>query len=216
MYFYDNSTNKVLTLEEFNNIKTQVMTEIQKFKETNTHILKHYIENLPYVPLRNFQDIECIYYEGFSKSWKTWDKIKSFVDWKDKTIVDVGPFHGYFSFKAEQAGAKKVYGLEIDPAILETANIIKKIIQSKAEFSLWDGTTPTPQADIALVLNVFHHVKDKELLLQNIKAKTAIFEVKEQQMELVKKYFNILKQEKSHRIDLDTNLYRHVILGEKK
>ncbi|MFA5031328.1 MAG: hypothetical protein WC495_07135, partial [Patescibacteria group bacterium] len=72
------------------------------------------------------------------------------------------------------------------------------------------------QANIALVLNVFHHVKDKELLLQNIKAKTAIFEVKEQQMELVKKYFNILKQEKSHRIDLDTNLYRHVILGEKK
>jgi len=213
--FYDNSTNKMLVVEEFETIKKNLMVEIQKYKEENKHILKHYIENLPYVPLRNFQDIECINFEGFSKSWKTWETIKSFVDWKDKTVVDIGPFHGYFSFKIEKAGAKAVTGLEIDKDILETTNIIKKIMESKVKFSLWDGTTPTPEVDIALVLNMLHHTKDKEKLLQNIRAKTVIFEIKEEQMPLVKKYFKIIKEEKSHRIDLDTKLYRYVLLGEK-
>lgn len=214
--FYDTSENKLLNKEEFLNIIKKTTLELNTLRNKSPYILQHYIENLPYIALRTFQDIECINYEGFSKSRKTWEAIRSFVDWKDKTVVDIGPFHGYFSFKVEQAGAKKVYGLEIDPSILETVNIIKKIVQSKAEFSLWDGTIATPQADIALVLNVFHHVKDKELLLQNINAKTAIFEIKEQQMDLLKKYFKIIRKEKSHRIDLDTNLYRHIILGEKK
>jgi len=213
--YYDTSVNKLLTKDEFLNIIKNTTHQINELRNKSPYILRHYIDNLPYTQLKIFQDIECINFEGFSKSWKTWETIKSFVDWKDKTIIDIGPFHGYFSFKAEQAGAKKVIGLEIDKDILETVNIIKKINESQAEFLLWDGTTPTPQADIALVLNVFHHVKDKELLLQNIKANTVIFEVKEAQLDLVKKYFKIIKQEKSHRIDLDTNLYRYVLLGER-
>jgi len=214
--FYDVSEKKLVNKEDFLNTIKNTTIQIKELQNKTPYILEHYINNLPYTQLRTFQDIECIKYEGFSKSWKTWETIKSFVDWKDKTIVDIGPFHGYFSFKAEQAGAKKVYGLEIDPDILETVNIIKKIIVSNVEFSLWGGTTPTPQADIALILNVFHHVKDKELLLQNIKANTVIFEVKKAQLELVQKYFNIIKEVESHRVDLDTNLHRFVLLGEKK
>lgn len=213
--FYDTSENKLLDKENFLQIIKDTTIQLNALRNKSPYLLEHYINNLPYIQLRTFQDIECIGFEGFSKSWKTWDAIKLFVNWKDKTIVDIGPFHGYFSFKAEQAGAKKVIGLEINSDILETVNIIKKIVESKAEFLLWDGTTPTPPANVALVLNMLHHVKDKELLLQNIKANIVIFEVKEQQLELIKKYFKIIKEERSHRIDLDTNLYRYVLLGEK-
>jgi hypothetical protein len=110
-------------------------------------------------------------------------------------------------------GAKKVIGLDIDSRVLDTANLIKKTMFSDVEFLQWEGGEPTPQADVALVLNMLHHTKDPEKTLQNLNTKMAIFEVEKSQLDLIKKYFKIIKSIKSHRVDVTQD--RIILLGER-
>jgi hypothetical protein len=91
--------------------------------------------------------------------------------------------------------------------------MIKHMLQSKVEFQIWDAGQETPPADIALVLNVLHHTTDVNKTLQNINAKTAIFEVEKNQVETIKKYFNITKEVESHRVDSKQD--RIILLGDK-
>ncbi len=50
--------------------------------------------------------------KGYSESEKTWKRLSKLIDFKYQKILDVGCFHGFFSFKIEQAGAKEIDGLE--------------------------------------------------------------------------------------------------------
>ncbi|MCK9556262.1 DUF1698 domain-containing protein [bacterium] len=213
--YYDSSSNKVLNQKEFETIREGLLPKIQELLEKKQTILKDYIDMMPYD--KWYQDIQCIGFEGYSKSWKTWDNIKGIIEtdknWKNKTVIDVGCFHGYFSFICEQLGAKKVIGLDNDVRVLDTANIIKKIMPSNVEFLQWEAGNPTPVGDVALVLNMLHHTKDPLLTLMNLNVKTAIFEIEKSQMPLVSKCFNIIKKIKSHRVDITQN--RIILVGEK-
>jgi len=210
-YFFDNSINQGFKLEEFEKMKIELIKTVNELNNKRQHVFKDYIDSLSYDKF--YQDIECINFKGYSKSWQTWDNIKDLIDWKDKSVIDLGCFHGYFSFKAEQAGAIGIIGLEKNDIILETANKIKHMFRSKAIFQKWEGGESTPQADVALVLNMLHHTKDKEKTLQNINAKFAIFEIEKSQIELIKKYYTIIKEVVSHRVDASQN--RTILLGQK-
>jgi len=214
-FFYDTTLNKIITYEEFKKIKIDIIEKLLTLKTKKQHLFKDYLDTFdPKIHDKFYQDIECINFVGYSKSYKTWEHIKDLVDWKDKTVIDLGCYHGYFSFNAEQMGASKIIGLEKWDSILEISKMIKHMLQSKVEFQIWDAGQDTPTADVALVLNVLHHTMDIDKTLQNINTKTAIFEIEKNQIDLVKKYFNITKEIESHRVDTTQN--RIILLGDKK
>lgn len=160
---------------------------------------------------KDYQDIECINFVGLSNSYITWEDIKDLVDWKNKFIVDIGCFHGYFSFKAESLGATCL-GLDKSSLFLQTAKDIKEVIGSKVEFKEWEDTQDLPNCDITLCLNVFHYFKDQEGFLKKIKSNLVIFKVNDDNVDIIKKYFNILSIKDS----IHYHFTRKVILGEKK
>jgi 2-polyprenyl-3-methyl-5-hydroxy-6-metoxy-1,4-benzoquinol methylase len=214
-FFYDTSTDKIMNYEEFKKIKENIIEQLLVIKTKKQHIFKDYLDTFDTkIHDKFYQDIECIDFIGYSKSSETWKRIKDLVDWKNKTVIDLGCYHGYFSFKAEQAGATNIIGLEKWEGVLDTTNMIKHMLHSNVIFQIWDAGEVTPIADVALVLNILHHAKDPEQTLQNINAKVAIFEVEKSQIDLIKKYFEISTEIESHRVDSTQN--RIILVGNKK
>jgi SAM-dependent methyltransferase len=56
-----------------------------------------------------------------------WEIIERHTDFKDKTVLDLGCATGYFSFKAQQAGAKIVVGLDHDANAVNVCRAAKEI-----------------------------------------------------------------------------------------
>jgi len=140
-----------------------------------------------------YQDIELLNFEGYSKSFETWRRIEALgIDWRGKSVCDLGCFHGYFSFKVEQMGAVAVTGLDQGVVVLDFANKLKAASNSTVEFCVWRGGEVTPKCDIALVLNMLHHCADIRQTLVNIQCESAVFEVNAEQIPVIKEYFEIL------------------------
>lgn len=220
--FMDTSENS------FKEININSPREINKYlKELNKPIFKQYLDLIdPYDQF--YQDIEVINYIGYSKSYLTWERIQNLVDWKDKRIIDLGCNHGYFSFKVNKAGAKKVTGLDCNKNVLDTIEIIYWLMDYGypveqydcnrmkystcnpiLSFKYWESNDDITECDIILCLNVLHHFTNPELTLRQMKCKQAIFEINITDLPLVEKYFKIIKQIESHRPN------RTIILGEK-
>jgi len=115
------------------------------------------------------------------KGWRhtsiTWDLI-SHIDWKDKVVLEVGPFHGYFLIKISQAGAKECYGVDLDIGSIEpcyrTLIVAKEIIKLwkiknihfiKAD---WLFSPIRSKVDITLCFNTAWYFPDIEKGLRNI------------------------------------------------
>lgn len=158
-----------------------------------------------------YQDIEYIDFKGYSKSSQTWEHIKDLVNWKTLKVIDVGCFHGYFSFKAFKEGAK-VSGLDIWTQVIEIDEILNEKYNANVRFYHWKaGEYIHEPYDLALFLNVLHHFPDAEKVISNdIKCKKAIFEVNKIQKEMIEKHYTIEKEVESHRIG------RTILLGNRK
>lgn len=147
-----------------------------------------------------YQDINPISMIGYSKSFKTWNRIKNIFDWNGKSVIDIGCFHGYFCFRAEEAGASSVLGLDRCVPALDTARKIAKLEQSKyTSFMEWNEEDDIPIGDIALLLNVLHHFEDPLSVLRKIKSKYLIFEGYSEQDIAIRDQFRIIKTIDSHR-----------------
>lgn len=71
-----------------------------------------------------YQDINLpsgINIKGYSESEKTWERLSNLIDFKNQKVLDIRCFHGFFSFKIEQAGAKEIDGLEKNNEAILTA-----------------------------------------------------------------------------------------------
>lgn len=157
-----------------------------------------------------YQRIELpsgIILKGYSESEKTWERIKNLVDFKNKSVLDVGCFHGYFCFKIEESGAKKIDGLEKSEKAVLTARKLSWLKNSKVCFYKGDivdfDTKHT--YDIVLVLNMLHHVKDIYKALDNIfsMGNCVIFEILFEQEKI------ILEKAKKWNFELSTKLNSH-------
>lgn len=209
IYFYNVNSNEISsnyskTEKDLNNLSR----EINRYKGKN--ILEIYLNMLneedDYDAL--YQDVEIINKIGYSKSYLTWDAIKDITDYKDKIIVDMGCFHGYFSFKVLNEGAKFVYGLDISTRVLNFCDILKNVYnKDNIGFFEWNESCELPKDyDIILVLNVLHHFNNPDTFLNNIEKGTeVIFEVEKKQQVLIEKYFEIVKTISSHRVDDSQN-----------
>ena len=158
-----------------------------------------------------YQDIQCIGLVGYSKSHKSWTRLQSIIEWKGLSVIELGCFHGYFCFRAEQAGATKVVGLDILENVLKTTREIAKLEGSAvATFQQWNDTQEIPAGDVTLCLNSLHHFSDPLGCLQRIRSQRAIFEVNIGQTEMISSVFEIESQRPSHRKK------RTIILGRKR
>lgn len=174
---------------------------------------KGFLESLAYD--KNYQAIECINFPGYTDSIQTWNNIKDLVDWKGKKVADLGCFHGYFGFKAAKAGAI-VTGLDLHPVIIKTASVLNYIEGNIVNFKQWEGGQEvSADYDIVLALNVIHHFKDLRTSLQNIKARTVIFEVNQEEIEPITEFFTIIKKVKSHRHSIK-HVDRSILLCVRK
>jgi len=115
-----------------------------------------------------YQDLELDgrYITGLSKSYKTWDRIKTMVDFNGKSVVDYGCNYGYFSFKAEAAGAVDIIAVDALNAVVVKARSIAMTKYSKVHFVISDLKKYKPdKADIFMALNTLHHLKyDAEVM----------------------------------------------------
>lgn len=101
---------------------------------------------------------------GYMRSAELWKRISRLgIDWSDKTVCDLGCFNGYFSFKAEQAGARKVVGYDCNEAAARIFRRLSLIKRSKCTFTKVDLSKEPVLGkpfDIALLLNSLHHIAD--------------------------------------------------------
>lgn len=146
-----------------------------------------------------YQDIELpsgIKVAGYSQSSRTWERLATLVDFRDKTVLDIGCFHGFFSFKAEEAGAQWVVGVDNCAPALEIAREISWLKNSARTIFRLEDISKWQAAqiyDIVLVLNMLHYASDLQTALRHIFAagKTIVFEIPVAQEEAIQAEANL-------------------------
>jgi len=117
---------------------------------------------------------------GLSKSYKTWERLSALVGFNDRRVLDYGCNYGYFCFKAEDAGAASIIGVDESQTVLDMAASIAITKHSKAKFVCSElKNFEPPDNDITLALNIFHHLDyDKDVLSQLFKStRMVVFEM---------------------------------------
>ena len=179
----------------------------------NKEQLKRFIYSQAYDT--NCQDIEILNRIGHSMSYLTWDLIKDIYDWKNKNIVDLGCFHGYYCFKIEQLGGN-VAGFDRSPIILSVASSIRDILHSNVRFNQWELEQPVSKAyDIALLISVLRYANNKHLTIQNIGCKYLLCDVADDEVPIIEKYYTVLKRKESWGKD-KRNGIGNIMLCERK
>jgi ribosomal protein L30E len=137
-------------------------------------------------------------FNGTSNSIKTWQSIMSAVkSWKDKKVCDLSCFHGYFLFKAIDAGVDPTSsGHDLSPIVLKTTKMINTVRKGKAKLKVWAAGSDikldeTP--DVIFALNCVHHWKNKkvEAYKKMIANDVIVFEVNKEDVALIKEMFNV-------------------------
>ncbi len=158
-----------------------------------------------------YEDIELpsgLVIPGYSQSHESWNRLYQLIDFKGKDVLDLGCFHGFFSFKAEEVGARNITGVELNENAIEVARRIAWLKNSKVCFCQGDIVSLETDYvyDIVLALNMLHHVKDIHQALQNIfeAGKLIVFEIPLTQEDIITQYakrfaFDFMGRANSHR-----------------
>lgn len=114
--------------------------------------------------------------KGYSPSVESWRQIRTMVDFKDKAVLDIGCFLGYFGRQAGLAGAKAVMGIDRDTGVCTDAamlNVSRRshmfVVRRDADNFNFGVTF-----DIVLMLNMFHHIEDPVAAIKNLNAHTVV------------------------------------------
>jgi tRNA (mo5U34)-methyltransferase len=107
--------------------------------------------------------------------------IMSGVDFRGRTVLDIGAWNGYFSFSAKRHGAARVLATDsftwTHPSFRgqETFELVRDELGLDVEMLLIDPKRITPELgsfDIVLFLGVFYHLFDPIDVLQRVRAVT--------------------------------------------
>ncbi len=96
-------------------------------------------------------------------------------DLSGKSFLDIGSNEGYFSFKAEEWGAKKVLAIDSHQAswVKKNFEVVKEILDSKCEFlemSVYD-IDKLENFDVVFCMDVYYHLEDPIMALRKIFSK---------------------------------------------
>jgi len=97
---------------------------------------------------------------------------------KGKTVLDVGCASGRFAFQLLEAGATKVYGVDISPEAIQIANENRERaeLQKQLDFSTADVVhpdSPLPESDLVTALGVIEYFDPETMsaFLGNLRSK---------------------------------------------
>lgn len=134
--------------------------------------------------------------EGYSLNEQEWEIIKKLVDWKNKRVLDCCGFHGVFSqYICKEDGIPTCF--DISTTVVYSASIFAKM--NNTRFKLYvcdiDKEMPPGNYDVALLLNVFHHLKNKDFVLKNLqKYPLVIFSINKEDKLKIKEYFKVIEE----------------------
>jgi 2-polyprenyl-3-methyl-5-hydroxy-6-metoxy-1,4-benzoquinol methylase len=102
--------------------------------------------------------------QGYERTEDTWQIIQKNVDFRGKTVLDVGCYHGYCCFMAEDAGAISVIGLEKQERILAFTKRLCDMwhYQTRLLHEDIDAYALADRFDIVLCLNMIQYVQNPQ------------------------------------------------------
>ncbi len=160
------------------------MREVNEFLKSLASCKPEKRDNLAYDVFYQTIELPCgKSIKGYQNTaWEegTWSGINNLVDWKGKTVADVGCLNGLYSFKIKEKLAKKVVGYDLFKQACDVATNIAKLKCSDVSFKVLDiSSQPLPEKyDIVLLLNILHHCPNPIFTLENVfgNANTVIIE----------------------------------------
>ncbi len=157
--------------------------------------------------VQQYQTIEVnnqIIRPGSEKCWMSWENISKLnVDWKNKSVCDLGCYFGYFSLQFLKSGARNVAGIDRKEYFLKMYKEILKLngfqnFKTKCILLGNGNFLPNEEFDIIVALNMLHHVQRNtspeyysevlESIFRN--TKEALFEINDNQIEQIKEVAN--------------------------
>jgi len=196
---------KEITIEEFKN----------KIVENNKpYTQEKIIEHMDWMRKNegdpDYQDMDFSYgiklgKEGYSRNKQEWNILKDLIDWKNKKVLELGGYHGYFSQEIWNIGGIPTL-IDIEPSVLYTASIFARIKEMNFAIIKKDLNIgfPDGQYDIALCMNILHHIKNQNLLFDYLKNLPLIlFAINKGDVNKIDKYFDsirVLNSPKDNRI----------------
>ena len=136
--------------------------------QENTHrALDHAIESLK--PWR--KGPLNLFGHEIDTEWRSnlkWDRLSACVQWNAKRVLDIGCGNGYFGFRALDAGARSVIGLDGYLLYVLQAALVNWFVRSTnvvvpLRFS---GDSVNDEFDIVLSMGVIYHQRDADTHLQ--------------------------------------------------
>jgi len=122
-------------------------------------------------PLYNEQEERI--FRGRDKHEEFYSDLDRYVDFRGKTVIDMGCNIGHYSFLAARLGAVRVFGLDINEKMIQASNILRDHLGlSQVEFKTADFLSAAPdyRYDIVIMIdyigkNVINKFKLKQVLV---------------------------------------------------
>jgi 2-polyprenyl-3-methyl-5-hydroxy-6-metoxy-1,4-benzoquinol methylase len=107
---------------------------------------------------------------GYERTEAAWQIIGSKVDFRGKSVLDAGCYHNYCGRAAEDAGARRIVGLDRIQPILENAKRIGDMWGHESTFRRvdLDEWVPNEHFDIALCLNTIQYPEHPGRVIRNL------------------------------------------------
>jgi tRNA (mo5U34)-methyltransferase len=126
---------------------------------------------------------------GYESLWRMNRQLMDGVDFRGKSVLEVGAYDGMFSFEAERRGAAYVAAIDRVPHALERFNFCKRVLRSNVvpfyDTSVYElaGSLPrllsglppgyagaTGKFDVVICFGVLYHLKDPMAGLAHIRS----------------------------------------------
>ncbi len=110
---------------------------------------------------------------GIDAEWRSnlkWDRFSACVQWDAKRVLDIGCGNGYFGFRALDAGAKSVLGLDGYLLYVLQAAMVNWFVHSKNVVVplRFEGDSVSDEFDIVLSMGVIYHQRDADAHLRGL------------------------------------------------
>ncbi|ARF08231.1 hypothetical protein Catovirus_1_281 [Catovirus CTV1] len=225
--FNDLKNNKK-TFSLYNEKNQQIILNSQNYAHLDKYLFElkkktliNYIKDTSFYPIYQCLLVDNIIVKDSDQGcYKSWDNIcKLGVEWKNKTVLDIGCFNGYFSTKVYNEGCSNVIGVDIDNTVEKCYRVYCEINKVKHKFYKKDlgkddiSDVCQNKIDITLIFNCLHHIikkNGKDDVEKNFlepltkKTKEFLFEVNQGEIEyieniLLRNNFVLIKKIESHR-----------------
>ena len=159
---------------------------------------------------------------GYSLNTETWGLIKNWVDWNNKTVLDIGCNNGYFSQEIWLKGGNPT-GIDNHADALYSASLFAFCKNMEYKLIKVDINGYIPPAisktkyDIALCLNVFQFITNTVFITDFlVNVPVVIFEVNSEDVQEIKRHFRIKTNIQSPKCDGTRRLLLCVQKSEEK